>query len=189
MAFVDALDLRTAIFELVPDARSDVWPRYVSLAETMLNRTLRHPRMIKSVTVTLLSNEAVLPSDYIEMIEVYRSGQSYGEVHIDEFDDSYVGYCYAIADNKIHLTGEGDQSIRYYAKVPTLADSLTATNWLLDEGPDVYLYSVAAEALKRKPDEWAATMRARETALTQLNSAGNRLQYGNSVVRVKGNTP
>jgi len=192
MAFTDALDLRTAVLEHVgSNAQVDIWPRLVSLAETRLNRELRHQEMIKSGTVTMASAVGDLPSDYLEMVDVRIGGTECTEVHITEFNQAYAPYyCYAIADGKLHLTvDDGSQAIQYYGALPTLADDLTATNWLLDLGPDVYLYSVFAEAVKTRPEVYAEAMMRRKAAMRGLKRGSNRAQHGNSMVRFAGGVP
>lgn len=171
-AFADALDLRTAVIEAVGDETiADVWPRLVAMAEAKLNRVLRTRYQIAQAIVPV-STTAPLPADYLEMAALFQGNRR-------------------LAWNPSYSLTPGPYLIEYYAKVPTIAEALTATNWLLMHYPDVYLYAVAEEAARHKRDpEMAAMMKAaKDEALASLHGDDERARFGQSVVRVSGATP
>lgn len=183
MAFADALDLRTAVFELVGDTtKADIWPRLVSLAENKINQTLRHDEMVTRANVTIVDNVGDLPADYVEMIALNRGACELTEIELERFDREDFGYCYAVSGGKLYVKGSTTQPITYYAKLPTLANDLAATNWLLNKGPDVYLYAIAAEALFEDIPRTVQMNEAKNFAMGNLKTASNRARYGNSTV-------
>lgn len=168
--FADALDLRTAVVETVGNASiADVWPRIVALAELKLNQKLRTRYQLTEAALTLPS---ALPADYLETAGYYQNGKR---------------VTWSITND---LTA-GDYTLSYYASIPTIANSLTATNWLLQRYPDVYLYSVAVEAAKhlRDLDAVGALQALMDRAVMDLFIDDERARYGGAVIRVKGATP
>lgn len=172
MAFLDSLDLRTAVVETVgDDTIVDVWPRLVSLAEAKLNRVLRTRHQLAQAFVPV-STDAPLPVDYLEMSALFQGGKR-------------------LIWNPAYSLTPGPYLVEYYAKVPSLANSLTGTNWLLEQYPDVYLYAAAEQAALHKRDlEMAATLKAlKDDALMSLYSDDERARFGQAVIRVNGVTP
>jgi hypothetical protein len=82
-------------------------------------------------------------------------------------------------------------SLIYYAKVPTITDSLTDTNWLLEKHPGVYLYGVGLEAAKylRDAETAQATMPFLDMEIDAANGQDAQERYGRVRVRVAGVTP
>lgn len=166
-AFNDALDLRTAVVEAVGDATiADVWPRLVALAEGRLNRALRTRHQLKTVAYA-----SAVPVDFLEMAALTQGGRRYYWTPGDTIPPGY--------------------QMDYYAALPTLADSLTATNWLLVTNPDLYLYAAAAEAARylQDMDKVQAFEAARDEALRGARAEDERARFGQAVVRFRGHTP
>jgi hypothetical protein len=82
--FADYLDLRVAVSEAVGNRNiSDVMPRLVQMAESMLNQKLRHRSQITSATLTFASGVSPLPADFLEMINVFGLyGADYPSVYL-----------------------------------------------------------------------------------------------------------
>ena len=189
-AFADFLDLRTAVIEHVqrPDI-ADVFPRLVVLAESRLNRSLRLREQITSGTVTLTSGTASLPSNYAEMIGLYDAN---GAEYLQESPQNKNACWYSVQGGNIVAPNiSGVRTIDYYAVIPTLSDTVTATNWLLSGYPDVYLYSVAFEAAKYVRDiELAAQTKVlMDDAISTAKSEDEAARYSRGRVRVAGCTP
>lgn len=151
-AFADALDLRIAVAENVGDTSlTDLFPRFVQMAEAKLNKRLRTNAQITDATLTFTEGEADLPDDFAEIIHVYDPHGCImrgGTIAYTKRPGSVYSR-YAIKGAKMLIHGiSGDRNIVYYAQLPTLTSAVTATNWLLQEAPDVYLYAVSLEAAK-----------------------------------------
>ncbi len=201
MAFTDALDLRTAVVEHVgkPDI-ADVWPRLLLMAEAFLNRNLRTRDQVTAATLTLSAGVATLPADFLEMIGVYDGfGSEYIQQPLQNVMENHPGgyytaseAYYAISGNTLSSKGaDGDRSIEYYAKIPTLSTSLTTSNWLLQKHPALYLYAVGLEAAKHTRDlELASVTRnLMDTELTAAHIEDDRSRYSRARVRIPGVTP
>lgn len=189
-AFNDALDLRTAVVEHVGQPGiADVWPRLVSLAESRLNRTLRMREQMTTVTVDMTGGTAALPANFAEVIGLFHPrGYEYVQQSPQRKQQSY----YSIEGGNLvsdRITGE--LSLEYYATLPTLANSFTATNWLLAKYPDVYLYAVAFEAAKyiRDADLAAQTRELMNDAIAMAKGDDEAARYSRARVRVAGVTP
>jgi hypothetical protein len=194
-AFADYLDLKFAVADQVNSrSLSDVFPRLVTLAETALNRELRCKEQITRATLTLADGTAALPSDFLEMISVFDEfeGQmrasSIGTTHVE---GTQYGR-YALDGASLLINGySGDRDILYYAALPTLTTSASASNWLLAGAPDVYLYAVSIEAAKylRDAEQAGALAGMLASAMTGLKVADDRARWANATVRVMGPTP
>lgn len=194
-AFVDALDLKTAVGDHVGNRSiSDVWPRLVRMAETQLNQRLRTVWQETADTLTFTGGEAPLPADFLEMIDVYGpcGYQMRASMRADSRRPGTSFSRYSIGSGKIYIRGfSGDKDILYYAAIPTISASLSATNWLLERNGDVYLYAVGLQAAKFLKDlELSqATDQLLSFALQALKIDDDRSRWSNAVVRVQGMTP
>lgn len=191
-AFADLLDLRTAVVEQIGRTDiADIFPQVVKLAEAYLNRNLRMADQVTETTLTFASGVASLPTDYAAMIGLYNaSGAEYVQ---QTHQTAYQDRCYYTVDGSdVKIFGfEGDLTAQYYAKLPTIADSMTDSNWLLQKYPSVYLYAVAFEAAKWKRDrEMASDMGGlRDEAISDAMGDDASARYSRARVRVRGVTP
>jgi hypothetical protein len=84
--------------------------------------------------------------------------------------------------------GGSTATISYFVKLPTLSGVGTATNWLLREHPDVYMYGTLLEASGkvRDPDLMTSYSNAVREVVSQIKNADARKRYGGNsmVVRV-----
>lgn len=134
MAFSDYIDLRTAVIEEVkrPDI-ADVFPRLTLLAEAKFNRDLSTRDQITTATLTFTNGIAPLPPDFLEVVGLYNgSGYEYVQQTLQE--TCPTGPFYSIIGSNLHA-GLTTAELQYYAKIPTITGSLTASNWLLQEIP------------------------------------------------------
>lgn len=193
--FSDAMDLKTAVGDHVGNrAISDVWDRLVRQAETQLDQRLRTVWQVKDETLTFADGAADLPPDFLEMMHVYghcgyqmRSG-----MRVDSHRPGTSHTTYSIGPGKIYIRGfTGDKDITYYAKLPTISESLSATNWLLERFPDAYLYGVGLQAAKhlKDVDLAQATDQLYSFAIQAIKVEDERWRWSNGNVRVQGLTP
>jgi hypothetical protein len=193
--FADALDLKMAVGDTVGNRDiSDVYSSLLQRAELMLNRKLRVRQQITSDTVSMIDGVGDLPSDFLEMLHVYDGcGNEYAAGTMANMQREGSQYFrYAIDGSSLLIRGvSGDRNIEYYAALPTLAGSMSATNWLLTDGPDVYLYAVSFEAAKHLKDVDLSTALKGllDSALSDLGIQDERARYGSATVRVAGITP
>ncbi len=176
-AFQNIIDLRFAVADHVGNrAISDVFPRLVALAEDDLNSRLRTRMQIRDFTLTFDEGEAALPPDFLEMIAI--KGRGPGDFQVLPLTIRMP--CRA-----------GDYEAQYYARLPSITCSPTATNWILQRYPSVYLYGVGLQAAKHLKDaELAvATSSLYAEALQLLTVDDERARWAMAAVRVKGCVP
>lgn len=194
-AFVDALDLKFAVGDHVGNRSiSDVWSRLVQMAETQLNQRLRTVWQVTDDTLSFDEGEAALPPDFLEMLSVFGhcGYQMRAGMRTDSHRPGMSRTTYSIGAGKIYIRGfTGDRDIAYYAALPTLSASLSATNWLLERYPDAYLYAVALQAAKylKDVDMAQATDQLFGFAIQAIRVDDERERWSNGVVRVQGQTP
>jgi hypothetical protein len=194
-AFSDALDLKTAVGDHIGQRSiSDVWPRLVQQAEVQLNMKLRTLWQVTDATITLTDGEGNLPADFLEMISVFGpcGYQMRAGLPADLKRPGTSFSTYSIGGGKLRIRGfGGDKDISYYAALPTLSGSLSASNWLLEQFPDAYLYAVGLQAAKYLKDvELAqATDQLFSYAVQAVRIEDERSRWSNSIVRPQSLTP
>lgn len=194
MALADYLDLRTAALEQA--GRPDLADRFATLtklAEVHLSRAMRSRDQITEASVTVTSGVAPLPSDFIEAIGLYNtSGYEYVQQPPQATRTSGTTTFYSVTGGNI--TGQlsdGSLTLQYYAAVPTITGSMTATNWLLTKHPGVYLYAVLYEIEKwTRNAEAAQAMKAlRDAEIMDARAQDQGEMYSRARVRLQGVTP
>ena len=192
-AFADFIDLQTAVVEHVRNPSiADVFPRLVKLAEVGFNRRLRCREQISTATVTVSGGAGVLPADMAEIIGVYdAAGVEYIAQPLQAVKVSQGRGYYAISGGNIVTRNDEDLTVEYYAKVPTITDSLTDSNWLLQKHPGLYLYGVGMEAAKylRDVETAQATSALLDMEYTAAAAQDDQDRYSRARVRVAGVTP
>lgn len=137
-------------------ARSDMAssaPDLIQLAEVRIGRDLQrmqHRRLMATVTGTLTAGAVALPSDFatIRSVEVpYGGGNAVLRPLNSTEQETIVSgpYGYWIDGNTLRVLGGGSSAytLNYWQRLPSLA---VATNWLVGEAPDLYLYATLLEA-------------------------------------------
>lgn len=195
MAFADYLDLRLAVSEHVGNRSiSDVFPRLVQLAENTLNKRLRTRKQMTTATLTFTGGVAALPAGFLEVISLFGpNGEPMRATSLADVQFPRSSYTqYAIDGSNVVIYGlTGTRELRYFAAIPTLTTSPTATNWLLADHPHVYLYAVGFEAAKflRDPELAATTDQLFIAALNDIKIDDDRSRWANGVVRMQAATP
>jgi len=194
-AFADYLDLRFAVGDYVGNRNiSDVMPRLVQMAESRLNRELRTTWQVKDGTLAFNEGAATLPADFLEMLHVYGlNGHQIKSGPLSDYQRPGSSFDrYEIQGNSITIRGfSGGRQFQYYAKLPTLTASASASNWLLEQFPDVYLYAVGLEAAKFLKDlELVQVTDAMlRQSLKSVKIDDERHRWSNTSVRIGGPTP
>lgn len=154
MAISTLAELKTTIADFLN--RSDltsVVPTFIDLAESQINRDVRHWRMENRAATTLTSQYLTRPTDWVQTQRIRING---GKDNLELLSSAAMDERRAYADN---ITGVPDGfrhiedqfeffpspnanlpcELVYLQKIPALTDSNT-TNWLLTYAPDIYLY-------------------------------------------------
>ena len=202
MAISTYTDLKTSIASwLNRDDLTSVIPDFISLAEAGINRDLRHYKMIERADATLDSRYVQMPTDWMETVRFsITSGNTYRlelvsrddmlEYRQKTADASGRPRFYANIGDTIEVfpTPDADYTmqLQYYAKTPALSDS-NASNWLLLDAPDVYLYGTLIQSAPYLQDDartqtWAALYAA---ALQSLQKASDDTRFAGSGLRMR----
>ena len=202
MAISTYTELKTSIASwLNRDDLTSVIPDFISLAEAGINRDLRHYKMIERADATLDSRYVQMPTDWMETVRFsITSGNTYRlelvsrddmlEYRQKTADASGRPRFYANIGDMIEVfpTPDADYTmqLQYYAKTPALSDS-NASNWLLLDAPDVYLYGTLIQSAPYLQDDartqtWAALYAA---ALQSLQKASDDTRFAGSGLRMR----
>ena len=202
MAISTYTELKTSIASwLNRDDLTSVIPDFISLAEAGINRDLRHYKMIERADATLDSRYVQMPADWMETVRFsITSGNTYRLELVSR--DDMLEYRQKTADTsgrprfyanigdtiEVFPTPDADYTmqLQYYAKTPALSDS-NASNWLLLDAPDVYLYGTLIQSAPYLQDDartqtWAALYAA---ALQSLQKASDDTRFAGSGLRMR----
>jgi hypothetical protein len=177
-------------------------PTFISLAESSFNRDIRHWRMDVRTSITLDAQFVDLPSGWLETVKIVNStGEGPQELELiplAEMDERRFASnntagaprFYAINGGKIELyptPSEAFTASITYVQKPTALSTSNASNWLLENFPDVYLYgSLAHSAPYLQEDSrlgvWAALY---QQALSAINLDSDRAKYSGTGLRMK----
>ncbi|WP_434286300.1 phage adaptor protein [Celeribacter sp. SCSIO 80788] len=192
MPFSDYLDLRTEVLgQIARPELAEMFDTITVLAESSLNRELKTRNQITETSITVASGEADLPDDFASVIGLFDgSGKKYTQQTTIYERGANNRAFYAISGNKLRAQ-DGDYTLEYYAKIPSLTTSMATSNWLLEGYPDVYLWACCVEASRRVRDLEA--LRAYSQLLSEakrdLAADDHRARYAQATVRVVGVTP
>lgn len=162
MALTNYTTLKTSIADwLNRDDLTSVIPDFIAMAEAQFNRRIRHWRQLKRATAEITGQYTDLPSDWMELHNVQLNAsppyrlQYVSPDEADTYRYDYYGSTtgkplkFTIIGNTIELVPTPDTTytveISYYSRLAALSDT-NATNWLLTNYPDIYLYGSLLQA-------------------------------------------
>ena len=131
-------------------------PGFISRAESFLFRELRIKQTEISVTGVTVGGYALLPADFgsVSRVSVSSSGSSLTLDYLSLAEatsatDAYPKY-YSFESGQLRIwgTADGQAYTLYYVPAITALSDSNATNWLLDNAPELYLYASALEGAR-----------------------------------------
>ena len=203
MALTTYTELKASIADFLNrDDLTTVIPDFITLAESQINRDVRHWRMeARSSGVQDASDEYMqIPADWVETIRLHLTGTGTSVVNLisrDAMADKRQGdedvsgtpMYYTHADGQFQLyptpSADTDFELLYYQKIPSLISN--ADNWLLLDSPDVYLYGALLHSAPYLAEDervaiWAQMYSA---AVARLNEASESARYSGSGLKLK----
>lgn len=203
MALSNYTELKTAIADtLNRDDLTAVIPTFVKLAEAQINRDVRHWQMETCADGMQTGGEkfGAVPADWLETIRLtYRGTRPTVLTQVSLADIAAMRqsnndtagtplyYCHFSGQFEYFPTPSADSSFEllYFAKTPSLETN--ATNWLLNDAPDVYLYGSLIHSAPYLQDDnriavWAQMYSA---AVARLNESSQSARYSGSGLRMK----
>ena len=202
MAITTYTNLKSTILDFLNrDDMAAIVPTFVSLAEASMNRTVRHWRQEKRSNANLNSRYSEVPTDFLQIIRFgIISGRtsplemiSQGEMldrRSQSANTSGTPLFYALTAGEIELFPTPSEAfateLYYYSKIDPLSDS-NASNWLLQDYQDAYLYGSLIHSAPYLADDarlqvWAALF---QSAIDAINIESDAVKSGGSGRRIK----
>lgn len=204
MAISTYSELKSAIADFLNrDDLDAVISTFISLAEADINRSVRHWRMEERSSGQQSAGDQYMqiPADWVETIRMNVAGTSTTPINLASIatiidkraasnDEAGTPLLYAHVRGEFELyptpVEDTDIELLYYKKLDALSDS-TATNWLLSEAPDVYLYGSLMHSAPYLADDarvaiWAQLYSA---AVSNLIDSGEKAQFSGSGLKLK----
>ncbi len=201
MAISNYSELNTAVANwLDRDDLTDRIPEFIALAEARFNRLLRIRAMETKQTASTVASQRnlALPTNFIQMrnLQINTSPITSLEYVTPEMYDRLYGgsdtgtpKAYTILADEIQL-GPIPASVQtiemlFYKRFDALTSS-AATNWMITNAPDVYLYGCLLEAepfIMNDPrvQLWATAF---QQAIADIQDQDNRDRHSGSALRV-----
>ena len=201
MAISNYTELQTAVANwLDRDDLTDRIPEFISLAEARFNRVLRLRSMETKQTASTVAGQRnlALPTNYIQMrnFQVNSSPLTTLSYVTPEIYDRVWGGStsgtpkfYTILANEVSL-GPIPATVMtvemlFYKKFDSLSSS-TATNWLITNAPDIYLYGsmLEAEPFIMNDERVPLWAQALQQGVSDLQEQDNKDSHSGSALRV-----
>ena len=202
MAITTYTELKTAIADFLNrDDLSAAVPTFISLAEADMQRRVRHWRMEKRSTAELDTQYSAIPADFVEVIRFYVTSNDTRPLELisqaelldrkaKRSNASGAPAYYALTAGELEIypvpDGTYDVELYYVSRIPALSDS-NASNWMLEQYQDAYLYGSLVHSAPYLKDDariqvWAALY---QNAIDAINAESERSKYGGSGLRMK----
>jgi hypothetical protein len=183
---------------------TSVIPDFIALAEAQIERTLRTRQMIVRATASIDTEYSAVPADFLETKSIKLNTNPVTSLTFETVDalDALKSTTYISAGKPQYFSIVGGQvrvlpvpdstytaELIYYAKLSKLS-STNATNWLLTQAPDVYLYGSLMQASPYLKDDsripvWAAIY---TRGLEELQIADDRGATSGGAIMMRART-
>ena len=191
MALNNYGNLQTSIADWLN--RSDltnVIPDFIKLAETQLNREIRHYKMHNKATANIETQYSATPTDWLQSIRFHlndtsatllkqTSPEEIAKLRDDADDAKGKPQYYSHVGDLIEVfpspSANFQGELLYYQSIPSLGSTPeTSTNWLLAMSPDAYLYGSLLQASPYLQNDermavWGATYQGIINAINGLS--------------------
>ena len=173
---------------------------FIDLAEADIARKVRHWKMEKRATVQLDDQYSRVPTDWLESIRFYLSGGDTYELELasraellnrrmNSVNTSGRPKYYTMSDGAFEIYPTPDAAytaeLLYFSQNTALSDE-NASNWLLSDYPDVYLYGTLAHTAPFLGEDQRLPIWAQlyQSALDGVNMASEKARYSGSGLRM-----
>ena len=204
MALTTYTELKASIADFLNrDDLTSVIPDFITLAESQINRDVRHWKMeARSSGQQSAADEYMqIPADWVETIRLHLTGTGTSAVNLisrdamadkrqKNEDTSGTVMYYTHADGQFQLyptpSADTDFELLYIQKLDALSGS-NADNWLLLEAPDVYLYGALIHSAPYLVEDERVAMWAQmySASVARLNEASESARFSGSGLRLK----
>tara|TARA_R100000231_G_scaffold33411_1_gene29313 strand:+ start:4310 stop:4930 length:621 start_codon:yes stop_codon:yes gene_type:complete len=202
MALTNYTELKASIADFLNrDDLTAVIPDFITLAESGMNREVRHWRMETRKTAVLDTQYTALPTDFLEPIRMSLNTADTNTLEmVNAFQISNLRaqnlnttgrpVNFSILDGSIEVFPSPDSNytleMLYYQKIDELG-SVNTSNWVLSNFPDAYLYGSLVHsspylAEDNRIQTWAALY---QKAINDINLESERSKTSGSGRRMK----
>jgi hypothetical protein len=208
MALATYTELQTAIGDtLNREDLSAVIPTFIRMAESRIDREVRHWRQEKRSVAALDAQFSALPGDFLQPIRLQITDGPTSDVtplstaqmlqmRYDRGDlpGRPVHYAVTAASLEMYPTPDApyNSEMVYHGRVTPLS-ATDPVNWLLTEAPDVYLYGALVHSAPYLKDDariqiWEALF---AQGISNLNMSSDAAKWGGSglVIRTRRGAP
>ena len=205
MTITNYTELKAAIADwLLRDDLTAVIPSFIALAETQMQREIRHHKMVTTSTLSMSARYTNLTADWLQTTRLELVADRSYRMELVSIDDllqlrqangassgrpqyfSHVG-----EQLEVFPAPDSTYSVEllYHQKIPTLTDA-APTNWLLTDYPDAYLYGSLMQAAPYLDDDqkmqvWASLYSA---AVNSINAETKKARYSGAGMRIRINS-
>tara|TARA_R100001510_G_scaffold29116_1_gene25765 strand:+ start:33 stop:653 length:621 start_codon:yes stop_codon:yes gene_type:complete len=203
MSITNYTELKSSIANwLNRDDLTNKIPDFIALAEAEHDRKVRHWRMEIRANAAVNTQYTGLPSDFLENIRFHLdvderplelvTPQFIQKKRNENNDSTGRPQYYALVAGAFEVHPTPDTSytgqIYYYGKTAKLSDTV-ATNWILTNYPDAYLYGSLLHSAPYLMDDariqvWASL---HQNAINGINGNNDTAKYGGSGLRMQIN--
>jgi hypothetical protein len=205
MTITNYTTLKAAIADwLLRDDLTAVIPSFIALAETQMQREIRHHKMMQRAEADIDTRYFALPSDWLETARFHVTGDRPSRLELTSMDDMLQMRQMNgnTSGRPTHYAHIGEQlevfptpgalynvELLYFQKIPPLSDG-NATNWLLTDYPDVYLYGALMQAAPYLDDDakmqvWAGLY---GSSINSINAESKKARYSGAGMRMRINS-
>ena len=204
MALTTYTELKASLADFLNrDDLTTVIPDFITLAESQINRDVRHWKMEARASGQQSGGDEYMqiPADWVESIRLHLTGSGTSAVNLisrdamadkrqKNEDTSGTVMYYTHADGQFQLyptpSADTDFELLYIQKLDALSGS-NADNWLLLDSPDVYLYGALLHSAPYLAEDervavWAQMYAA---SVQRLNEASESARFSGSGLRLK----
>ncbi|KVM70124.1 hypothetical protein WJ60_09820 [Burkholderia ubonensis] len=174
---------------------ADLFPDFIMLAEKHFGRNIFTRARRTTFKITPSKPVVSLPADWARVIQVYYGGSPLDPAPTN-IESAYAGGSshqiasgYQIIGDSLSLSvaqlGQVLQ-LDYYTVIEPLSETNTS-NWLLEDGPDVYLFGALHEAAMYMRDDARATlwMQKRDAAIDELVTDDEKAKTADQPLRMR----
>lgn len=203
MSITNYTNLKSTISDFLNrDDLDSVIPTFIQLAEAQMSRDIRHWQMESRVSGQQSQGDQFmqLPADWNETLRLILTGSGTSVVEFISLSgmsdkrakaEDAAGtprfYTHVRGEFELYPTPSDDTDFEllYYAKIPALSDS-NASNWLLEDAPDVYLYGALGHSAPYLAEDarMGVWMQMYAAAVQNLNNQSERVKNSGSGIRL-----
>ena len=204
MALTTYTELKASIADFLNrDDLTTVIPDFITLAESQINRDVRHWKMEARSSGQQTGGDEYMqiPADWVESIRLHLTGTGTSVVNLisrdamadkrernDDTSGTVMYYTHADGQFQLYPTPSADTDFEllYIQKLDALSGS-NADNWLLLEAPDVYLYGALIHSAPYLVEDERVAMWAQRysASVARLNEASESARFSGSGLRLK----